>query len=120
MARGRLGRVATGVCAVALAGLVTACAENPPPREVTYPPPAVAPSAYGSSGPWLNPRAAGLAYSVAAPLHLREAPGVEAPVLGTLPPGMRVRTTGSIRGSWWEVQTPDGTGWVIGRYLAPT
>lgn len=93
-----------------LIGFLAACApaELPPPPIVPPPPPALP-----------LPTTAIQDYTATVPLHLREMPGVGAHIIGSLPPGAPVRTTGSFRGVWWEVQTPEGTGWVSSRYLRP-
>jgi SH3 domain-containing protein len=113
MRAGWIRRASSFAGVAALTGFLAACApwppaELPPPPVVPPPPPA----------PPLPPTAVAN-YVVTVPLHLREWPGVSAQILGTLPPGAPVRTTGSVRGIWWEVQTPEGTGWVSSRYLRP-
>jgi uncharacterized protein YgiM (DUF1202 family) len=101
-----------GVAAIALAGLVAACASQPQPQSY-QPPPAPTP-AYGSTAPIA-------VYSVTTPLHVRAAPTVNAPIIGTLQPGTRVQPLGPPQeGVWVEVRTPAGTGWVNGRYLSPS
>jgi uncharacterized protein YgiM (DUF1202 family) len=113
-----------GVAAMGLVVAVTGCARNtqqqpanaypPPPAATTTPAPS-----YGSTQPPANQATAN--YSVTAgALHLRSGPGVNNMVIGTLPAGTQVQATGSQQGDWWEVQTPDGTGWVSSRYLSPT
>jgi hypothetical protein len=39
-------------------------------------------------------------------------------VIGTLRPGMAVQVLGSANG-WMQVETPAGSGWTYGSYLAP-
>lgn len=55
-------------------------------------------------------------------LNVRIGPGVDNAIFGMLAPGTVVRITGNSTlvgsGSWVEISTPDGLGWVNERYLA--
>ncbi len=56
------------------------------------------------------------------PIHvvsLRSGPGAGSPVIGTLRPGMAVQVLGSANYGWMQVETPAGSGWTYGSYLAP-
>lgn len=112
MEGGSARRALGGVAAIALAGLVAACASQPQ-RQSYQPPPAPLPG-YGSTAPTAG-------YAVTTPLHLRSAPTIGAAIIGTLPPGTRVEALGPPQeGMWVQVRTPAGTGWVNSRYLAPS
>jgi hypothetical protein len=81
------------LAALALAGGVAACAPTPQSEAALLPaPPPTVP-------------------------HLRYLPGVNQTVIGALPPGLPVQSTGSTYGGWTELQTPEGTGWVQEGYL---
>jgi hypothetical protein len=56
------------------------------------------------------------------PIHavfLHAGPSGEAPVIGTLHPGEPLRLLASAPGGWMQVETPAGSGWAYGSYLAP-
>jgi hypothetical protein len=57
-------------------------------------------------------------------LNVREPAGASETIIGRLLPGALVNSTGSrteVGGSTWnEIETPTGTGWVNGLFLAPT
>jgi hypothetical protein len=57
-------------------------------------------------------------------LNVREPAGASETIIGRLLPGALVNATGSrteVSGSTWtEIETPTGTGWVNGLFLAPT
>jgi uncharacterized protein YraI len=116
MPKDTTGRLLGGVAVIALMAAVAGCARNPPPPPA-YPPPPVAMTPPPAYGPPSRPAAK---YLLTSALHLRSGPSVESTVVGTLPSGTQVQATGSQQGGWWEVQTPDGTGWVSSRYLSPT
>ena len=113
--------LAAYVAVVAMAAAVAGCARNTAQQEPTYPPPPATSTApaYGSTRQWTNPSAPAAHYAVTSPLRLRTGPGVNNTIIATLPAGSQVQATGSQQGDWWEVQTPQGTGWVGSRYLAP-
>jgi uncharacterized protein YraI len=52
-------------------------------------------------------------------VSLRSGPNTAAPVIGTLRPGMAVRVLASANYGWMQVETPVGSGWTYGSYLAP-
>lgn len=55
------------------------------------------------------------------PIHavsMRAGPGTDNPVIGTLQPGMPLQILASANYGWMQVQSPVGTGWVYGSYLA--
>jgi hypothetical protein len=55
------------------------------------------------------------------PIHavsMRAGPGTDNPVIGTLQPGMSLQILASANYGWMQVQSPVGTGWVYGSYLA--
>jgi hypothetical protein len=108
-----LGRPFVFAGLVALTGLVAACANQPQSTSnAGYPP------AYGSTGPAATAPMPGN-FTTMADLHLRAAPGAHAPIVATLPAGTQVRTSGQEAGNWISVETPNGTGWVYRRFLAP-
>ena len=122
----KLRRLAAAVAVVACIAATAGCARNSttaPNTGAAYPPPPAAGTApapsYGSTGPWANPSTPAATYAVTASLHLRTAAGVNNTIIATLSPGTQVQATGSQQGGWWEVQTPQGTGWVSSRYLSP-
>lgn len=58
----------------------------------------------------------------ATPTHavfLHSAPFAGSPVIGTLRPGTALRVLASANPGWVQVETPAGTGWAWGSYLAP-
>jgi hypothetical protein len=58
----------------------------------------------------------------ATPIHavfLHAGPTGEAPVIGTLHPGEPLRVLASAPGGWMQVDSPQGSGWAFGSYLAP-
>ena len=55
------------------------------------------------------------------PIHvvsLRAGPNRDAPVIGTLHPGDQLQILARANYGWTEVQSPAGTGWAYGSYLA--
>jgi uncharacterized protein YraI len=52
-------------------------------------------------------------------VSLRSGPSTASPVIGTLRPGMPVRELASANYGWIQVETPAGSGWTFGSYLAP-
>ena len=54
-------------------------------------------------------------------LNLRSAPGVQSPLLLTVPAGASVTPTGARRGDWWQISATiegqDSTGWVSSLWL---
>jgi hypothetical protein len=52
-------------------------------------------------------------------VSLRSGPSTASPVIGTLRPGMPVRELASANYGWIQVETPAGSGWTYGSYLAP-
>jgi uncharacterized protein YraI len=52
-------------------------------------------------------------------VSLRSAPSTGSPVIGTLRPGMAVQVLASANYGWMQVETPAGSGWTYGSYLAP-
>jgi hypothetical protein len=52
-------------------------------------------------------------------VSLRSGPGTGSPVIGTLQPGMAVQVLATANHGWMQVQTPAGSGWTYGSYLAP-
>jgi uncharacterized protein YraI len=56
------------------------------------------------------------------PIHvvsLRAGPNSNTPVIGTLRPGDQLQILATANYGWTEVQSPAGTGWAYGSYLAP-
>jgi uncharacterized protein YraI len=56
------------------------------------------------------------------PIHavsLRAGPNTGAPVIGTLQPGMPLRILATANYGWMQVESPVGSGWAYGSYLAP-
>lgn len=53
-------------------------------------------------------------------VFLHSAPMAGSPVIGTLRPGTVLRVLASANPGWTQVETPAGTGWAWGGYLAPT
>jgi uncharacterized protein YraI len=49
---------------------------------------------------------------------MRAGPSTDNPVIGTLQPGMQLQILASANYGWMQVQSPVGTGWVYGSYLA--
>ena len=111
--RGLLGAASALALAATVAGCVAPAPAAPPYAQVGLP---YYPPAYGIP-PGTAPLPAGLVTT--APLHLRAGPSARAPIVATLPPGVRVQPLAGRAGNWQEVQTGYGTGWVYGRYLAP-
>lgn len=60
---------------------------------------------------------AALRIVTATDLNLREAPGEDAPVLGTLPRTQAIAPTGEQQDGWVEVIWEGQMGWVLGRHL---
>jgi len=52
------------------------------------------------------------------PVSLRSGPNTSFPVIGTLRPGMPLRILATANYGWMQVETPQGTGWTYGSYLA--
>jgi hypothetical protein len=52
-------------------------------------------------------------------VSLRSGPGTGSPVIGTLRPGMAIQVLASANYGWMQVETPAGSGWTYGSYLAP-
>ena len=52
-------------------------------------------------------------------VSLRSGPNTSSPVIGTLQPGMTVQVLASANHGWLQVETPAGSGWTWGSYLAP-
>lgn len=52
-------------------------------------------------------------------VSLRSGPNTGSPVIGTLRPGMAVQVLASANYGWMQVETPAGSGWTYGSYLAP-
>lgn len=52
-------------------------------------------------------------------VFLHSAPIAGSPVIGTLRPGMALHVLASANPGWMQVETPAGTGWAWGSYLAP-
>jgi hypothetical protein len=52
-------------------------------------------------------------------VSLRSGPSTGSPVIGTLRPGMAVQVLASANYGWMQVETPAGSGWTYGSYLAP-
>lgn len=55
----------------------------------------------------------------AQPVSMRAGPNTGFPVIGTLRPGMPLQILATANYGWMQVQSPVGTGWVYGSYLAP-
>lgn len=51
-------------------------------------------------------------------VSMHAGPGTENPVIGTLHPGMPLQLIATANHGWVQVQSPAGTGWVYGSYLA--
>jgi Bacterial SH3 domain len=106
MSQSKLGRsLAFAGALVTPASLVAigACAQPfaTPPETVNVP-------AYPASG----------TTTPAQPVSLRSGPNTGFPVIGTLRPGMPLQILASANYGWTQVQSPVGTGWVYGSYLA--
>ena len=52
-------------------------------------------------------------------VSLRSGPSTGSPVIGTLRPGMAVQVLATANHGWMQVETPAGSGWTYGSYLAP-
>jgi hypothetical protein len=52
-------------------------------------------------------------------VFLRSGPSTGSPVIGRLQPGMAVQVIASGNYGWMQVETPAGSGWTYGSYLAP-
>jgi len=52
-------------------------------------------------------------------VSLRSGPSTGSPVIGTLQPGMAVQVIAGANYGWMQVETPAGSGWTYGSYLAP-
>jgi uncharacterized protein YraI len=64
------------------------------------------------------PAPAGGTTTPAQAVSMRAGPGTDNPVIGTLHPGMPLQILASANHGWTQVQSPVGTGWVYGSYLA--
>jgi hypothetical protein len=51
-------------------------------------------------------------------VSMRAGPGTDNPVIGTLHAGMPLQLLATANHGWMQVQSPAGTGWVYGSYLA--
>lgn len=51
-------------------------------------------------------------------VFLHAAPSGTSPILGTLHPGESLRVLTSAPGGWMQVESPSGSGWAYGSYLA--
>lgn len=51
-------------------------------------------------------------------VSMRAGPGTDNPVIGTLHRGMPLQLLATANHGWMQVQSPAGTGWVYGSYLA--
>ncbi|MGA8401715.1 MAG: SH3 domain-containing protein [Stellaceae bacterium] len=51
-------------------------------------------------------------------VSMRAGPGTDNPVIGTLHPGVPLQLLATANHGWMQVQSPTGTGWVYGSYLA--
>lgn len=85
-----------------LAGTAAAQSYNPPPRAVADM------SAQPASGETTPAQA----------VSMRAGPNTGMPVIGTLRPGMSLQILATANHGWMQVQSPVGTGWVYGSYLA--
>ncbi|HSM27262.1 MAG TPA: SH3 domain-containing protein [Thioalkalivibrio sp.] len=56
-------------------------------------------------------------YLTSATVNLRGGPSVDSPVLGSLPAGTAVSPTGTVQGTWWQVEAQGRTGWVHSDYI---
>jgi|GEM_PF-1529145 uncharacterized protein YraI len=90
------------VAAIAFAALSNAAFAAPSDYPYTHP----------LSGPTQD-------YTPLRPVFLRAGPTTDAPVIGVLRPGMRLRATASANYGWLRVYSPAGAGWAWGRYLTP-
>lgn len=52
-------------------------------------------------------------------VFLRAGASTDAPVIGTLQPGMTLHVMPGASGGWMQVNSPVGSGWAYGSYLAP-
>jgi hypothetical protein len=52
-------------------------------------------------------------------VSLRAGPDTGSPVIGTLRPGMPLRVLATANYGWIQVESPAGSGWAYGSYLAP-
>jgi hypothetical protein len=62
------------------------------------------------------PSAPGIATPIDA-VFLRAGPSTDAPVIGTLEPGMPLHVLASANSGWMQVSSPAGSGWAYGSYL---
>jgi len=51
-------------------------------------------------------------------VSMRSGPNTSFPVIGTLRPGMPLRVLATANYGWMQVESPQGTGWAYGSYLA--
>jgi hypothetical protein len=54
------------------------------------------------------------------PVSLRAGPNSSFPVIGTLRPGDQLRVLATANYGWMQVDSPVGSGWAYGSYLAPS
>lgn len=52
-------------------------------------------------------------------VSLRSGPSTSSSVIGTLRPGMAIQVLAGANYGWLQVETPVGSGWTYGSYLAP-
>jgi uncharacterized protein YraI len=52
-------------------------------------------------------------------VSLRASPDTSASIIGTLQPGMQLRVLATANYGWTQVESPVGSGWAYGSYLAP-
>jgi len=99
----RLSAAAATLIAAAALGMTGAAAQPfaAPPETVGVP-------AYPATG----------TTTPAQPVSMRAGPNTGFPVIGTLRPGMPLQILASANYGWMQVQSPVGTGWVYGSYLA--
>jgi hypothetical protein len=95
---------------------------NRPPHDTVeaYPPPREAIEANRPPRDAVNVPAqqiSGTTTPVSA-VSMRAGPGTDNPVIGTLHAGMPLQLLATANHGWMQVQSPAGTGWVYGSYLA--
>jgi uncharacterized protein YgiM (DUF1202 family) len=112
-------RISSMAAAVAVLGFVAACAPNPPPG----PGPGAGPESGGppleETGPVSPPPSGVTSFVTTGTLNFRSGPSMSAPVVGKIPGGTVIISTGNLSNDWWEVHWNGTTGWVYGRYLRP-
>ncbi len=103
---------------------VPAPAPVPPTPMATPPPPAPAPPATSVGG--LNPGdRAKVVATEGWPLRIRQQPGLDAPIVATIPAGAVVNVTVAARldntgAPWYGVEYLGASGWVLGEHLERT